>query len=173
MGVTYSDRVGRDRAFYQRILSDGTKLFAYVSDDAGRPRCDEIKIQFARGARDVGRELAISELEDAINNSDRHGVRDASTGKIIPLLALSDVPHGVAVRGSRGRPSSWPDERLAAFIGDLEKGTSDKWHLSRRRQRELAHDAVDRGLAEPAAAGGRVLEWRLTPRGSAAMRRPN
>jgi hypothetical protein len=171
MGVTYSDRVGRDRAFYQRTLGDGTKLFAYVMEDDGRPRCDEIKIQFGNGARNVGRELAINELEHAINNSDQHGVRDAKTGRIIPLLALSDVPHGVPVRGSRVRPNSWPDDRLAALVRDLENGESLRWHLSRRRERELARKAVDRGLAERGETDGRKLTWKLTPRGQTAASR--
>ena len=170
-GVTYGERVGGDRALYRRVLSDGTILSATVRDADGRPVCEEIVVRFANGARNVGRELAISELELAINESDQHRVFDERTQRPIPLLAMSEIPYGVAVRGSRGRTTSWPDERRAVFVRDLQAAKSASWQLSRRRERELANNAVARGLAVADQPEGRQSRWRLTAAGEDAASR--
>lgn len=163
-GVIYGRRVGGDRAHFHRVLADGTRLIAKVRNENGRPLCDEITAVFANGARDFGRDLAISELEDAINNSDRHGTLNAD-GEFVPLFAFCEIPYGVPVRGSRGRPAQWTDRRLAELIRDLEDDTAGRWGLQRNTIRQRANQAVSRGLAEPAESLGGRRRWRLTDQG--------
>lgn len=169
-GLIHGARAGEDRALFERLLNDGTRLVARVGVVDGRPVCHEITATFPSGARNIGRELAIGELERAINDSDRHGVRDERTGTIVPLLSLSEIPVGVPVRGSRARESKWTDERLAALVDDLANGNSGEWHLSRTRIRELANQAVARGLAELRSTAPR-RRWTLTAVGEAALSR--
>ena len=138
VGVSYGGRVGGDRAHFGRVLADGTRLIAKVRDENGRPLCDEITALFANGARDVGRELAISELEDAINNSDRHGTLNAN-GDFVSLFAFSEIPYGVPVRSSRGRPALWTDRRLAELVRDLEDDMTGRWGLKRNTIRQRAN----------------------------------
>jgi hypothetical protein len=165
-GVLFGEKFGSDRAWFERTLVDGTQLIAWVGgDDDGHLVCTEMQVRFSKAARDIGRELAVSELERAIGNSDLHCFKDARTGKRVPVLALSTVPYRGRVRGSRGRPSSWSDTRLAQVVDDLEHDRGEQRHLSRRRVRELANLAETRGIAEPGRMADRRKTWRLTRMG--------
>jgi len=117
------------------------------------PVCDEITATFPEVARDFGRELAISELEEAINESDRHGIMTGD-GTIVPILSISEFPVGVPVKGSRGRKPQWTDRRYAELVRDIENGTVGHWRLARNTVRQYANEAVRRGIAEPASAAG-------------------
>lgn len=108
LGVQFGDKVGGDRAIYRHLLDDGTRLTARVRNDDGRPVCFEITATFPNHARDFGRELAISELESVINENELVRFRDARTGKPVSAFALSEIPVGVPVRGSRGRSDGGP-----------------------------------------------------------------
>lgn len=161
-GVVFGDLVGSDRAIYHRKLSDGTLLVALVRDADGRPVCDEIIARFRNGARDFGRELAITELETVINEAWTY--IDAETGEPAALFAQSEIPVDAPLRGSRSRKSQWSDSRLAALVRDLEKNDTDHWYLARNSIRQRANEAVRRGIAEVAAEGP-PKRWRLTADG--------
>src|SRR5580765_305237 len=148
-GVNFSELVGGDQAWYERVLDDGTRLIAYVGDDGGRPICNQIIAIFPTGARNFGRELAITELEQVINNNDRIMVQSTHTGERISPFALTDIPVA-PVRGSRGRKIRWTDRRLAELVRDLQRGDAAKWHLERNSIRQRANEAVRRGIAEVA-----------------------
>jgi hypothetical protein len=135
----------------------------------GRPLVDRIETTFPDGARDFGRELAISELEAAVNDLDRHQTL-RSSGEPFPILTLSGFPLGVALRGSRGRRPSRSDRDLATLIDALEHGRP--LNLSRRRIRELAATATTKGLAEP-IPGSRPRRWQLTLHGQALLANPD
>jgi hypothetical protein len=162
--LTFDPKVGGDKALYERILSDGTRLIARVRNDGGRPLCDEITATFPAGARDFGRELAISELERVINDNDQFWFRDARTGERVSFFALSEIPVGVPVAGSRGRKGRWTDKLLAELVHDLEIGDTAHWHLERNTIRQRANQAVRRGIAELADSRP-PKSWRLTARG--------
>jgi hypothetical protein len=164
LGVNFGARVGGDRVLYERILDDGTRLIAKVRTADGHPVCDEITATFPDGARDFGRELAISELEQVINESDRHGVMTGD-GTIVPILSISEFPLGVPVQGSRGRKPQWDDRRYAELVRDIENGTIERWQLERNTIRQYANKAVKRSIAEPTASDGPHKSWRLTEKG--------
>ena len=162
--IDFGLKVGGDRASYERLLDDGTRLVARVRNSGGRPLCDEITATFPSGARDFGRELAISELERVINDNDKLSSGDARTGKRTSPFAVTEIPVGVPVLGSRGRKTQWTDKRLAELVHDLEKGDTEHWHLERNTIRQRANDAVGRGIAQ-VADDGPPKRWRLTPAG--------
>jgi hypothetical protein len=166
--LTFDQRVGGDRALYERVLSDGTRLVARVRESGGRPLCDEITATFPDGAGDFGRELAIGELEHVINDNDRFGFRDARTGNLTSPFSLSEIPVGVPVLGSRARKLQWTDRRLAELVRDLETGYTERWHLERNTIRQRANQAVRRGLAEVENYGP-PKGWRLTASGRALI----
>jgi hypothetical protein len=161
-GVVFGDLVGSDRAIYHRQLADGTLLVARVRNAEGRPMCDEIVARFPNGARDFGRELAITELERVIN--DAWTYIDAKTGEPSAIFALSEIPVAAPLRGSRSRESQWTDTRLAHLVRDLESDHTEHWHLTRSYLRQRANEAVRRGIAE-VAAHGPPKRWRLTSYG--------
>jgi hypothetical protein len=108
LGVSFSEKVGGDRAIYAKELRDGTRLVARVRDNDSRPLCDEITTTFPAGARDFGRELAISELERVINDNDQLWFRDARTGQPCGCRKLNSgvvtgqpYIHGSGLRGRR------------------------------------------------------------------------
>jgi hypothetical protein len=163
-GLGFGDRVGGDRALYRRKLDDGTLLIARVRTANERPEVHEITATFPHGARDFGRELAITELEQVINDNDQWSFRDARTGQRVSSFVLSEIPVGVPVRGSRGRKLHWTEARLAALVLDLENDDTAEWHLERNTLRQRANEAVRRGIAQ-VAADGPPKRWRLTPVG--------
>ena len=165
-GVVFEDRGGR--VVYHRRLVDGTLLVALVRNADGRPECDEIIARFPNGARNFGRELAITELERVIN--DAWTYVDPRTGEPTALFALSEIPVSVSVRGSRSRESKWSDTRLAELVRDLEKDDTDHWHLTRRSLRERANQAVQQGIAE-VADNRPPKRWQLTAYGADLLRR--
>lgn len=168
LGSSFGDRATGDRAIFIRELEDGVRLQATVKTTGGRPVVEEITATFPDGARDFGRELAISELEQVINESDRHGVMTAD-GTIVPILSITDFPVGVPVKGSRGRAPEWTDVRLAQLVRDIETDTTDRWHLQWGTIRQHANTAVHRGIAEPAPKAGATKRWRLTDHGRALL----
>jgi hypothetical protein len=162
-GVWFGNERGTGAiAFYERILNDGTRLGAKVRNKGGRPFCYEIVGKFDEGARDFGRELAISELEQVINENDLHRYPDARTGEMRSMFEFTDIPTDVPVRGSRGRQSVWDDRHLAEFVRDLENGVAPNYQ--RNTIRQLATKACERGLAE-VADNGPPKAWRLTAHG--------
>lgn len=163
-GVTFGEKVGDDRAIFERVLDDGVRLVARVRERDGRTICSEITAIFPDGARDFGRELAITELEQAINESDRFTFRDARTGELKSPFVFTEIPIGVPVIGSRGRKQQWTDERLAALIQDIEDDDVERWHLARNTIRQRANRAVLRGIAEVADPGP-PKTWALTAHG--------
>jgi hypothetical protein len=163
-GSGFGGERARPHWLFERVLSDGTRLLAKVQRVGDRPVCVEITAKFPDGARDFGRELAITELEHAINDSDQHKFRDARTGELVSPLVFTDVPLGVPVLGSRGRTSEWTDRRLAELVRHLENGDTTHWHLARNTLRQLGNNAVRRGIAEVLDVGP-PKRWKLNARG--------
>jgi hypothetical protein len=169
IGMSFGERVGGDRAIYRRHLDDGTLLVARVRDAQGRPECDEITAKFPNGARDFGRELAVTELEQTINDNDKLWYRDPRTGDPASIFVLSEIPVGVPVRGSRGRQTRWTETRLAELVRDLQNDDTRHWHFERNTLRQRANEAVRRGIAEVATKGP-PKRWRLAPHGQELLR---
>jgi hypothetical protein len=171
LGVAFGEKVGDDRAIFERLLDDGVRLLARVRERDGRPICCEITATFPDGARDFGREIAITELEQAINDSDRLAFRDARTGELKSPFVFSEIPVGVPVIGSRGRNSEWTEQRLAELIRDLGLDNITHWHLERNSIRQRANQAVRLGIAEVVDQGP-PKTWALTSHGHALLNGP-
>jgi hypothetical protein len=165
IGISFGDRVGGDRAIYHRQLNDGTLLVARVKAAGGRPQVDEIVARLSDPAKDFGREIAITELEKVVNDNDTWSFPDARTAMRVSPFVLSEIPIGVPLRGSRGRPTRWTDRRYAELVRDLQDGDSSRWYLERNTIRQRANEAVRRGIALVSAEAP-PKRWRLTAHGA-------
>lgn len=163
--MTFGDTAAGHCAFFERVVGDGVLLTATVKSDGTRPFIESVTASFAGQARDFGRDLAWSDLERAINDSDLHRVETTNKGRM-PVLALGEFLTGVPVRSSRGRPPQWTDARLAALVHDLEAAevaaVARRWYLAATTIRQRANEAVRRGIAEPRPTNGGRKSWRLT-----------